>query len=852
MSDSQKEESVVWTVDISNEKDNQNRLPFLEMLYRILERSDDDPKFSKLIYWNKEGTEFFVPDRNKFENTILIANFWRPQRPWKFGIYPHFLAELTHFYGFEYSEGKGEQIAACRHPLFTRHNRDKSIKIARSRKPEPNIFSRASTEHIHRDELMPYVIDATNNPVGRKGKTTATGTTTAASKGDEPTASTENKKKRSVNKKKRSVSSTAVNSAETNHNVTTPSPTTTVTSKSFFLAKLREILDRSRSDPSLSQIISWKDGGTKFEIYDVLEFSRTFPSWHFIQKGNNKNKIGKSFYRQLEFFGFDKVEHKCCYHHPEFTWNVPSLPPRPTPSIIATSTATIQNKVSPASSSTGAPKGRENATMAAAKHAITAIGDMQSDFVTDRPTTNEPKKVKEAFDVPLDLDNVDKEQECTQAETPMQEDTEANSNQAHVSSSIEEDVGSSSVMMRNKGATKIPASDTNNQNEASSSSKGNGDDDQNNHTIAPSGLSSKRQRTKQQFLVSDTPTEHKKKKQKTNSMSMPSITKNSIAGESDGVDDKMGSRSGVDGGVATDESSVVSVKVATIPTAAVALQEPPQGWMKYFFELCKEEPTQLAQGLVDASRDDATQRNWLTALARGILHAVEHETNVDPMDMEFVSPYRNKYHAEATERSFSLFNDLISKNASQGMIKRRDEIFGSSLGNKLALACPQIQKLGRLFSPVWRETYGIPDEILLLCLDSRKLDGADPPSLKNVVQEFDLWNLLVDILDDWGLDSPQYFQVLGLKINKEEWCSKSKMDLQCLLFVCRAYRCMQVLKWTQIQGSMAHKVQRCLQILQERCSPGTYQEQLENEYLNCEQTYANGDEQSTSPCGEFF
>jgi hypothetical protein len=45
-----------------------------------------------------------------------------------------------------------------------------------------------------------------------------------------------------------------------------------------------------------------------------------------------------------------------------------------------------------------------------------------------------------------------------------------------------------------------------------------------------------------------------------------------------------------------------------------------------------------------------------------------------------------------------------------------------------------------------------------------------------VAQEFELWNLLVEALDDWGLNGAQWFRELFLKTNKTRWVAVFQQD----------------------------------------------------------------------------
>ena len=275
------------------------------------------------------------------------------------------------------------------------------------------------------------------------------------------------------------------------------------------------------------------------------------------------------------------------------------------------------------------------------------------------------------------------------------------------------------------------------------------------------------------------------------------------------------------------EASLVSVDSST-------------NWMESFFENCEQDSVKLAQDLVEKCTSDEVRKTWLELTAHRILQELillkTGTKNIsDPViannhtkslttttndgeennDTSFVSPYRQMFHAELGEEAFDTFDCLMNPEAMAVTEKERDILLGSATASRMLQAIQPIRSSGALFSTQWKLEFQLPNELLLLCLDRRKFIRADTESLRHIAQELELWQLLPTLLEDWGLETAEWCQDLFQMVKGCSWQSRSKTDMQCLLFVCRAYRCMQVLRWTNIRGTLARKVKRCLEIMQQ-------------------------------------
>jgi hypothetical protein len=284
----------------------------------------------------------------------------------------------------------------------------------------------------------------------------------------------------------------------------------------------------------------------------------------------------------------------------------------------------------------------------------------------------------------------------------------------------------------------------------------------------------------------------------------------------------------------------------------------------------------LAQELVRRSQHDTVQQEWLQLTAHRILQellltektptsatcacacadqaAVQKEeeedvTTTTTTTTTFKSPYRTNYNAEEGESAFEIFRKLMDTTQTKETYEQRRALFGSPMCDRLAKACSESAKSSVLYSPTWSQHQqssssssslsqqrhdsatrfkDIPGDLLLLCLHGNRMARADASILRRVVSDFDLWNLLIEILDGWGgLDSKEWFADLLVNVQQtnNNGCQSSSLSsssnaatkpgLHSLLFVCRSYRRMNALQWTNIRGSLARKVQRCLQILRE-------------------------------------
>ena len=273
-------------------------------------------------------------------------------------------------------------------------------------------------------------------------------------------------------------------------------------------------------------------------------------------------------------------------------------------------------------------------------------------------------------------------------------------------------------------------------------------------------------------------------------------------------------------------------------------------------------------------QDHNTQSNWIEIMANRLLQEIVlnkkkkelddsnnddggndcegHGTANDATDvttlipddttfMSFDTPYSRTFHAEEEEDAFEILKSLLENQEEEEQQQKRKRhndrispseasknLFGSYLARNLIKENALIQKSGYLFCEDWKQQKKkgraksssclinklnlISDNLLLLLLSKGKLVNADLPSLKRVVTGFDLWTLLPNLLDDWGLEScfPELYT--GIDATQPSLHS-SKMVLQCLIFVSRSYHIMHALKWTNIRGTSAQKVLRCLEIL---------------------------------------
>ena len=197
-------------------------------------------------------------------------------------------------------------------------------------------------------------------------------------------------------------------------------------------------------------------------------------------------------------------------------------------------------------------------------------------------------------------------------------------------------------------------------------------------------------------------------------------------------------------------------------------------------------------------------------------------------DTNFKSPYRPNCNIEANEPAFEMLQCLLDPtdtSPSTEQTRANAHGGGSQLVDRMTQAKEYIHLSKEVFSPKWGLDYELLDDELVLCLDVHKLTEANAESLHRMIEHMELWDMLLILLDDLDLNTKDTFNDLFRKVKDDDgWrqsLSISKTNLHCLVFLCRTYRCLKLLKWMSIQGSLARKVQRCLKILQKNSTKKT-------------------------------
>ena len=262
-----------------------------------------------------------------------------------------------------------------------------------------------------------------------------------------------------------------------------------------------------------------------------------------------------------------------------------------------------------------------------------------------------------------------------------------------------------------------------------------------------------------------------------------------------------------------------------------------ESWIQAFLQDCQSDSTQLAIEIVNqcCRHDNQIEKlqSPLETFAHRILQELtmiratsqsNHKCDVPTQSYDdFSSPYAPQFNAEDGESLFEIFEELmipskIKSTSTEFPLQIQPSsnatcLFDPPLAQALVRKYHQIKKNETLYSSDWKTIDNqseIPDDLLLICLQGRKLVQADMHTLCDIIHDFHILDTLRQAVEDWGLQQ-EFPKLLDVTIITWE---TSRPCQQCLIFVARVYRCMNALKWDNIRDSLALKVLRCLQILQ--------------------------------------